>query len=67
MHIYKIEMSFENSNNSIPVMSEETSEIWNFISKSCSLTSISQSFTGRVDNWIYFKRYRDSYPVMANF
>lgn len=46
MHIYKIEMSFENSNNSIPVMSEETSEIWNFISKSCSLTSISQSFTG---------------------
>ena len=46
MYIYKIEMSFENSNNSIPVMSEETSEIWNFISKSCNLTSISQSFTG---------------------
>lgn len=39
-------MSFENSNNSIPVMSEETSEIWDFISKSCNLMSISQSFTG---------------------
>ena len=46
MHIYKIEMSFENSNNSIPVMSEETSEIWSYISKSCNLTTISQSFTG---------------------
>ena len=46
MYIYKIEMSFENSNNSIPVMSEETSEIWNFISSSCNLASISQSFTG---------------------
>jgi len=45
MHIYKIEMSFENSNNSIPVMSEETSEIWNFISKSCQFNNISQSFT----------------------
>ena len=45
MHIYKIEMSFENSNNSIPVMSQETSEIWNFISKSCNFSSISQSFT----------------------
>lgn len=39
-------MSFENSNNSIPVMSDETREIWNFISKSCDLASISQSFTG---------------------
>ena len=39
-------MSFENSNNSIPVMSDETSEIWEFISKSCNLMSISQSFTG---------------------
>ena len=48
MYIYKIEMSFENSNNSIPVMSEETSEIWNFISKSCNLTNISQSFTGNL-------------------
>ena len=46
MYIYKIEMSFENSNNSIPVMSDETSEIWEFISKSCNLMSISQSFTG---------------------
>merc|ERR1712088_824111 len=46
MHIYKIEMSFENSNNSIPVMSEETSQIWSYISKSCNLTTISQSFTG---------------------
>jgi len=45
MHIYKIEMSFENSNNSIPVMSDETSEIWNFISKSCNFSSLSQSFT----------------------
>jgi len=45
MHIYKIEMSFENSNNSIPVMSEETSEIWNFISKSCNFNNLSQSFT----------------------
>jgi len=45
MHIYKIEMSFENSNNSIPVMSEETSEIWNYISKSCQFNNISQSFT----------------------
>ena len=38
-------MSFENSNNSIPVMSDETREIWNFISKSCDLATISQSFT----------------------
>jgi len=45
MHIYKIEMSFENSNNSIPVMSDETSEIWNYISKSCQFNNISQSFT----------------------
>jgi len=45
MHIYKIEMSFENSNNSIPVMSDETSEIWNFISKSCNFNNLSQSFT----------------------
>jgi len=45
LHIYKIEMSFENSNNSIPVMSEETSEIWNYISKSCQINNISQSFT----------------------
>jgi len=48
MYIYKIEMSFENSNNSIPVMSNETSEIWEFISKSCNLMSISQSFTGNL-------------------
>jgi len=45
MHIYKIEMSFENSNNSIPVMSDETSEIWNFINKSCNFSNLSQSFT----------------------
>lgn len=45
MHIYKIEMSFENSNNSIPVMGAETSEIWNFISKSCNFNNFSQSFT----------------------
>jgi len=45
MHIYKIEMSFENSNNSIPVMSEETGEIWNYISKSCQFNNLSQSFT----------------------
>ena len=45
MHIYKIEMSFENSNNSIPVMSEETREIWDFISKSCDFKNLSQSFT----------------------
>jgi len=48
MHIYKIEMSFENSNNSIPVMSEETSEIWNFISKSCDFNNLSQSFTSNL-------------------
>ena len=45
MSIYKLEMSFENSFASIPLMGAETNEIWDFISQSWNFRKVSHSFT----------------------
>merc|ERR1719397_1968585 len=45
MLIYKLEMSFENSFASIPLMGAETNEIWDFISQSWNFRKVSHSFT----------------------
>jgi len=43
--ILKLEMSFENSNQTFPTMSEETMEIWNYVESSCNFQTLKHGFT----------------------
>lgn len=50
MHIFKLEMSFENSFDRLPSMGDETSAIWDYISRSWNFKMMSQDFTSTLLN-----------------
>jgi len=50
MHIFKLEMSFENSFDRLPSMGDDTSAIWDYINRSWNFKKMSQDFTSTLLN-----------------
>lgn len=55
MSLMKLEMSFENSNSSLPQMSPETESIWTTVMLSCDLASLQNHLTTSLLRYINIK------------